>query len=50
MCYPYIRLAFWRGESLYHRPLGVWLFWYSEGEYVKNGVPWKRIYSAGPLD
>ena len=24
--YTHIRLAFWRGECLYHRPLGVWLF------------------------
>ena len=25
VCYPYVILAFWRGQCLFHRPLGVWL-------------------------
>ena len=49
-CHPYVRLPFWRGEYLYHRPLGVRLFWYSGGEYTKNSVPWKRIHAAGRLN
>ena len=36
ICYPYVILAFWRGQCLFHRPLGVWLLWYSDGEYIKN--------------
>ena len=36
----YVCLDFLRGECLYHRALGVWLFWYGEGEYMKNSVPW----------
>ena len=40
-------LGFWRGECLYRRSLGVWLFWYSDGEY---SIPWKRTYPVGPLD
>ena len=29
-----------------------WAFGYcdSDGEHMKTSVPWKRIYSAGPLD
>ena len=30
--------------------VGVWLFCHNDGEYMKNGVPWKRIHPAGPLD
>ena len=33
-----------------YMPLGVWLFWYSDGEYMKNSVPSKGIHPAGPLD
>ena len=53
ICYRYVRvpwrLAFWRGECLYHRPLGVRLFGESN-EYMKNSVPWERIHLAGPLE
>ena len=50
-CYPYvhIRLAFRRGECMHHGPLGVWLLWYSDGEYMKNSVSWKRTHPAGPF-
>ena len=50
ICYPYARLTYWRRECLCHRPLGVLLFWYGDGEYVKNSVLWKCIHPAGPLD
>ena len=35
---------------LYHRPLDVRLFGDSDGEYMNNSVPWKRIHPAGPLE
>ena len=38
ICYPYVRLAFRRGECLYHRTLGVGLFGDSDAEYMKNSV------------
>ena len=46
ICYPYVRLAFRRGECLYHRTLGVGLFGDSDDEYVKNKVPWKGTSSC----
>ena len=44
ICYPYVRLPFWRGECLCHRSLGVWLFCYNYGEYVKNSVYRRSAY------
>ena len=35
---------------MYHTPLGVALFGGSDGECIKNSVPWKRQHRAGPLD
>ena len=48
--YPHVRFAFRRGECLYHRALGVGLFGHSDGECMKNSVPWKRKHRAEPLD
>ena len=39
---PVRMFGFWRGECLtmYHRPSGVSRFWYGDGEYMKNSVPY----------
>ena len=50
ICYPYVHLAFRRGECWHHRALGVGLFEDSDGVYMKNSVPCKRKHRAGPLD